>query len=91
MKKLLVLLMILLPATVFAGDRVIYQTHPGTTLRDFSQPTMILDGNTLYKAAEGTTELKDLGNPAGVVDHNGWTTIGGGSREGGSQERGNDE
>lgn len=91
MKKLLVLLMILLPTTVFAGDIVIYQTHPGTTLRDFSQPTMILDGNTVYKAAEGTTEMKDLGNPVGVVDHNGWTTIGGEDSNERGHERGNDE
>jgi hypothetical protein len=68
------LLILLLPAVVIADDTVeIYQTLPGSTVRDYSAPPQRyqvdeLGGNTVLHPTLPYTSARDYSRPSAVID-----------------------
>lgn len=67
MKKLLILS--LLCGSASAYETYIEPTQPGTTLKDYSRPGMVVDGNRAYQTISGTT-LQDFSRPGLIRDGN---------------------
>lgn len=64
------LILTVLSGSVFAyGETYIEPTQPGTTLKDYSSPGMVVDGNRAYQTIPGTT-LQDFNRPGLIRDGN---------------------
>ena len=49
------------------ADTVYHQTYPGTTLRDYSQPSIVVRDNQVYQTYPGTT-LRDYSKPGLIIE-----------------------
>lgn len=60
--------MVTLGATaLYAQDRtVIHPTYPGTTTRDYSKPSVVVERNTVYQTYPGTT-TRDYRRPGAIM------------------------
>jgi hypothetical protein len=69
MRTLLVVLAVLFVGTAWAGE-TIYPTLPGTNVRDYSKPGMVVressDGKSVYPTSPGTN-IRDYSKPGMVV------------------------
>jgi hypothetical protein len=46
---------------------MIYQTHPGTNIRDYSKPGYRIEGNNIYQTYPGTN-IKDFSKPGYKIE-----------------------
>ena len=49
------------------GETVYHQTYLGTTLRDYSQPSIVVRDNQVYQTYPGTT-LRDYSKPGLIIE-----------------------
>ena len=66
MKPFAILLLVTSPS-LFAYETYIEPTLPGTTLKDYNRPGLVVDGNRAYQTVPGTT-LQDFSRPGLVRD-----------------------
>lgn len=52
-----------------AQDMTIYQTIPGTNIRDYTKSGIRVDGNHVYQTIPGT-DIRDLTKPGAIMDGN---------------------
>jgi hypothetical protein len=71
----ILIVFIALITTAYAQDTVIYQTYPGTDIRDYSAPSMVIErdgvqGNGIgYQTHPGTT-VRDYSKPGIIIERN---------------------
>ena len=71
MKKSIIFLILIIsiPMETYAQDAKVYPTHPGTSIRDYSKPGVVIDGDKVYPTHPGTS-IRDYSKPGAVVDGN---------------------
>ena len=71
MKTFIVILALLCSSLVYAGDKIIRPTYPGSDTIDYSAPAYGIDKNgNIYRTIPGTTQ-RDYGAPTLRVDGKG--------------------
>jgi len=55
-------LSILSSAAISWGNQTMYPTLPGTSIRDYSQPGLTIQGNNVYQTLPGTS-IRDYSQP----------------------------
>jgi hypothetical protein len=72
MKRIVMLFLLLVQVVVIYPERrpqVVYPTIPGTDLRDYTQPGLVIDRRgTAYPTVPGTQDIPDYTQPGIKVD-----------------------
>jgi hypothetical protein len=64
MKKLFVLIVTtLIMVQLFSQKTTIYPTYPGTSVRDYSKPAIVIEKNKIYNTYPGTS-VRDYSKPS---------------------------
>ena len=72
---LISIMFVMASSSVFAEETKIYQTLPGTSIRDYSKPGMVIDDDgrgtkTIYKTIPGV-DVRDFGESGLIIEDQG--------------------